>query len=177
MRTLIQELLPHAPKIGLFVAPEIPAKRLRGATRDYAKNVNSEDILALYDGTFLGNGRDGIVFLADRLIFQNSDLEPSQTIRYQNIVFIESRRSRLRGSYIGMEVNRGRATFSVRLDLSRHPQSLEYMEKFLRRVMLLSDSTDSEETDWDAVSKALNRLRSEGSLTEVDHQRLMGLST
>lgn len=177
MRILIEELLPHAPKIGLFVAPEIPGKRLQGAIRDYAKNIAPEDVLALYDGTFLGNGRDGAVFLEDRLIFQNSDLEPSQTVYYQNIVLVESSKSRLRGAYIGMDVNRGRATFSMSLDVSRHPRSLEYMEKFLRRVMLLSDSPDSAETDWGTVSKVLDELRSRGSLTEADYQRLMELST
>ncbi|MCY4158834.1 MAG: hypothetical protein OXE92_04295 [Bacteroidetes bacterium] len=173
MRTLIEDLLPHAPKIGLYVAPGIPSKRLRGATRDYAKDAHPEDILALYDGTFLGNGRDGIVFLEDRLIFQNSDLEPSQTVHYRDIVFVESSRSRLRGTHIAMEVNRGRATFSVKLDLSKHPDSLEFIEKLLSKVMLLPDSTESKETDWSAVSKALESLRSSGSLTESDYQRLM----
>jgi len=175
MRTLIEDLLPHAPKMGLYVAPGIPEKRLRGATRDYAKDAHPEDILALYDGTFLGNGRDGAVFLEDRLIFQNSDIEPSQTVHYRDIVFVESSRSRLRGAHIGIEVNRGRATFSVKLDLSKHPESLEFIEKLLRKVMLLPEPADSKETDWGAVSKALDRLRSSGNLTESDYQRLMSL--
>ena len=175
MRTLIKDLLPHAPKIGLYVAPEIPPKRLKGATRDYAKDAHPEDILALYDGTFLGNGKDGAVFLEDRLIFQNSDLESSQTVCYRDIIFIESSRSKLRGAHIMMEVNRGRAIFSVKLDLSRHPRSTEYIEQFLRNVMLLPDPSNSEETDWAAVSRALDRLRSDGSLTEVDYERLMNV--
>ena len=172
---MIQELLPHAPKIGLYVAPEIPRKRLIGATRDYAKEVDSEDILALYDGTLLGNGRDGAIFLGDRLIFQNSDIEPSQIVRYCDIVFVESSRSRLRGTYIKMEVNRGRATFSVRLDLSRHPQSLEFIEKLLHEAMLMPEPSNSESTDWNAVSRALAGLRSSGQLTESDYQKLMAL--
>ena len=175
MRTLIEDLLPHAPKIGLYVAPEIPPKRLRGATRDYAKDVNPKDILALYDGTFLGNGRDGVVFLEDRLVFQNSNLEPSQTVHYRDIVFVESSRSRLRGAYIEMEINRGRATFSVKLDLSKHPKSLEFIEKLLHKAMLLPELSDSQGTDWNAVGKALENLRSAGSLTEADYQRLMSL--
>ncbi len=174
MRTLIVDLLPHAPKIGLYVAPEIPSKKLRGATHDYAKGTHSEDVLALYDGTFLGNGRDGAVFLEDRLIFQNSDLEPSQTVCYRDIVFVESKRSKLRGAHITMEVNRGRATFSVKLDLSKNPGSLTYIEQLLRKVMLLPDpSINSEETDWEAVVRALECLRSEGRLTGTDFRRLM----
>lgn len=175
MRTLIKDLLPHAPKIGLYVAPEIPQKRLRGATRDYAKDTHPEDILALYDGTFLGNGKDGAVFLEDRLIFQNSDLESPQTICYHDIVFVESSRSKLRGAHIAMEVNRGRATFSVKLDLSKHPRSTEYIEQLLRNVMLLPDPSNSEKTDWAAVSRALERLRSDGSLTEIDYKKLMNV--
>ena len=173
MRTLIEDLLPHSPKIGLFVTPNIPAKRLRGATRDYAKEVHPEDIVALYDGTFLGNGRDGIVFLEDCLVFQNSDLEPSQIIHYRDIVFVDSRRSKLRGASIEMEVNRGKATFSVKLNLSKHPQSLEYIEKLLQQFLLLPEPFASGETDWDAVTQALDRLRSEGNLTDSDYTRLM----
>ncbi|MCY4224203.1 MAG: hypothetical protein OXF06_05145 [Bacteroidetes bacterium] len=175
MRSLIQDLLPHAPKIGLFVTPDIPQKRLKGATRDYAKDAHPEDIIALYDGTFLGNGRDGAVFLDDRLIFQNSDLEPSQTILYRDIVFIESRQSRIRGTHIEMEINRGRATFSVKLNLAKHPQSLEYIEKLLQKLMLAPDSHDSESTDWSAVTQALDRLRISGQLTESDFKRLMSV--
>ncbi len=175
MRSLVKNLLPHAPKIGLYVAPEIPSKRLRGATRDYAKDTHPEDILALYDGTFLGNGKDGVVFLEDRLIFQNSDLESPQTIHYRDIVFVESSRSKLRGTHIIMEVNRGRATFSVKLDLSKHPRSAEYIEEFLRNVMLLPDSSNLKETDWAAVSCALDRLRSDGSLTEADYEKLINV--
>ncbi|MCY4170770.1 MAG: hypothetical protein OXE59_04795 [Bacteroidetes bacterium] len=175
MRSLIQELLPHAPKIGLFVAPEIPSKRLKGATRDYAKEIHQEDIIALYDGTFLGNGRDGAIFLDDRFVFQNSDLEPSQTVNYRDIVFVEAYQSRIRGSHIEIEVNRGRATFSVRLDLSKHPKSMQYIEKLLHQVMLAPETTESIQTDWDAVSDALDNLRSKGLLTESDFQRLLNL--
>ena len=175
MRTLIEDLLPHAPKIGLYVTPGIPQKRLRGATRDYAKDAHPNDILALYDGTFLGNGKDGAVFLEDRLIFQNSDLESPQTVCYRDIVFIESSRSKIRGANIVIEVNRGRATFSVKLDLSRHPESTEYIEQLLRSVMLLPDPSSSKETDWTVVSRALDRLRSDGSLTEADYKKLMNV--
>lgn len=175
MRTLIEDHLPHAPKVGLYVAPRIPAKKLRGATRDYAKEAHTKDIIALYDGTLLGNGRDGIVFLEDRLIFQNSDLEPSQAVSYRDIVFVESSRSKLRGASIVMEVNRGSATFSVRLDLSKHKGSLEFIENFLRKVMLLPDLPTSEGTDWVAVTSSLDRLRSNGSLTEADYKRLMSV--
>ena len=178
MRSLIQDLLPHAPKIGLFVAPDIPSKRLKGATRDYAKEIHPEDIIALYDGTLLGNGRDGAIFLDDRLIFQNSDLESSQTINYRDIVFLESKQSRIRGTHIEMEINRGRATFSVKLNLTKHPQSLEYIETLLQKLMLVpEESHEGETTDWSAVTQALDRLRVSGQLTESDFKRLMSIGT
>jgi hypothetical protein len=173
MRSLIMDLLPHAPKVGLYVAPDVPEKKLRGAVRDYAKGVHSEDVVALYDGTLLGNGKDGAIFLNDRLIFQNSDFEPTQTVHYRDLVHLDSKRSRLRGTYIEMEVNRGRATFSAKLDLSKHPGSLEYIERLLQKVMLLPDQSTPSETDWNAVSRILEELRSSGKLTEADHHRLM----
>ncbi len=175
MRSLVQELLPHAPKIGLFVTPEIPSKRLKGATKDYAKKIHPEDIIALYDGTFLGNGRDGAIFLEDRFVFQNSDIESAQTIRYCDIVFVESHQSMMRGSYINIEVNRGRATFSVKLDLSKHPGSMKYIEKLFQKLMIVPESTDAQQTDWDAVIGALDVLHAKGQLTESDHQRLIKL--
>ena len=173
MRSLITDLLPHAPKMGLYVAPDIPEKKLRGAVRDYAKGVHPEDVIALYDGTLLGNGKDGAVFLDDRLIFQNSDFEPAQTVCYHDLVLLGTKQSRLRGTYIEMEVNRGRATFSAKLDLSKHPDSLEYIERLLQKVMLLPESSISDETDWNAVSRVLEGLRSSGKLTEADFRRLM----
>ncbi len=173
MRSLITDLLPHAPKMGLYVAPDIPEKKLRGAVRDYAKGVHPEDVIALYDGTLLGNGKDGAVFLDDRLIFQNSDFEPAQTVCYRDLVLLGTKQSRLRGTYIEMEVNRGRATFSAKLDLSKHPDSLEYIERLLQKVMLLPESSISNETDWNVVSRVLEGLRSSGKLTEADFRRLM----
>ena len=173
MRSLIEDLLPHAPKMGLYVSPDVPEKKLRGAVRDYAKGVHFEDVIALYDGTLLGNGRDGAIFLDDRLIFQNSDFEPAQTVRYRDLVHLDTKRSRLRGTYIEMEVNRGRATFSAKLDLSKHPDSLEYIERLLQQVMLLPEQSALGETDWDAVSRVLEELRSNGKLTEEDFRGLM----
>lgn len=173
MHSLITDLLPHAPKVGLYVAPDVPEKKLRGAVRDYAKGVQPEDVIALYDGTLLGNGRDGAIFLDDRLIFQNSDFEPAQTVHYRDLVNLVTKRSRLRGTYIEMEVNRRRATFSAKLDLSKHPGSLEYIERLLQNVMLLPEQSTPGETDWNTVSRVLGELRSSGKLTEADYHRLM----
>lgn len=173
MHSLITDLLPHAPKMGLYVAPDVPKKKLRGAVRDYAKGVHPEDVIALYDGTLLGNGRDGAIFLDDRLIFQNSDFEPAQTVHYRDLVNLVTKRSRLRGAYIEMEVNRGRATFSAKLDLSKNPGSLEYIERLLQNVMLLPEQSTPGETDWNTVSRVLEELRSSGKLTEADFHRLM----
>ena len=76
MLGLITDLIPHAPKLGLFVAPRIPAKKLRNAIEDYAPQLEPDDVLALFDATLTGNARDGMVLAADRLVFQNHNLEP-----------------------------------------------------------------------------------------------------
>ena len=53
---LVRTYLPHAPGLGLWLAPEIPARKLQGALGDYARGVAPEDVLALYDATVFGSG-------------------------------------------------------------------------------------------------------------------------
>lgn len=181
MTDLIREFLPHAPDMGLYVAPEIPDRKLMAALSDYAREVEPEDVMALYDATRLGSAKDGAVFLADRVVFQNNDLQTPRPLRYEDIVGVQSRRKLLGGRSVDVDLNRGRATVTETIDFSGQPAAAEYVERFLREAMLRSvrQHTDlppeapSGGTDRRAVEDALNELVGLGRLSLADRQRML----
>jgi hypothetical protein len=186
MEALLREYLPHAPNLGLYLAPEIPRAKLAAALGDYAPGVRPEEVLALYDATRLGSGKDGAVFLSDRFVFQNHNLQTPQTIRYEDVVRVEAKRQLLGGRRVEVDVNRGRATVAEALDFSGQPGAAEFVERFLREAMLRGGTRRSPEeerpaarteagTDVAAVARALDHLRAQGTLAASDHLRLLDL--
>lgn len=192
------ELLPHAPQVGLFVAPDIPQDKLANALGDYAKAVSESEVLALFDATLMGSAKDGAVFTADRLIFQNNDLQPVHEVRYHDIIQVESRRKLLGGRRIVMTVNRGRATFELELDFSGKPDAAEYVSRFLREASLRAEEATGgaasgvpmkgrdpaesrgalkadDATDVEAVADALRALHRDGLITTADMQAVLDL--
>lgn len=185
MKALILELIPHAPQMGLFTAPDIPDDRLRNALRDYAKDVRREDVLALYDSTLLGHAKDGAVFMADGLVFQNNNLEETQVVKYADIVAVDSRRRLLGGRKVTIEVNRGRATIMLTIDFSGKPDAAQYVERFLNEAMIRGAAAEMDRpaaanrtatgSDKVKVRQALEDLRSSGVLSESDYRALADL--
>lgn len=176
MRALVQEFLPNAPDLGLFVAPDIPSAKLSGAIGDYAPDVASGEVLALYDATRLGSAKDGALFLSDRLVFQNNDLQSPRAVRYEDIVGVQSKRQLLGGRRVEIEVNRGRATHSETVDFSANGGAAEFVERFLREAMLRGSAPEaSGVTDVRAVEATLDRLVREGALTPRDRARMLGV--
>ncbi len=181
MRDLIHELIPHAPHMGLYVAPNIPADKLRHALQDYAPSMQPDEVVALFDATLMGSAKDGAVFASDRFIFQNNDLESPQEVRYQDIVRVDEKRGFLKGSKILLEVNRGRATFDLKLDASGKPKALEFLSRFLHEAMLAPaepapappNARTAAGSDLHAVRQALDTLRAQGLLAETDYHRLL----
>lgn len=185
MKDLIQELIPHAPQMGLYVAPNVPDDRRRNALSDYGDEMRSDEVVALYDATLTGNAKDGALFAADRLVFQNTDLEAAQTVRYRDLVGINVKRRLLGGRKVVLDVNRGRATFQLTIDFSGSAEAAGHVARFLEEAMHRSARADmagsnpdtagdeSTETDIDAVRAALDDLRAEGRLTSRDFRRLM----
>lgn len=174
MTGLLREYLPHAPDLGLFVAPDIPEGKLRAALSDFAPEVRHEEVLALYDATRLGSAKDGAVFLADRFVFQNNDLQTPRAVRYEDVVGVRNKRQLLGGRRVEVEVNRGRATITESLDFSAQAGAAEYVERFLREAMLRSaSSSPTPRTDRATVEAALGRLVAAGSLTEEDRLRML----
>lgn len=182
MESLLLELLPQAPHLGLYVAPSVPEDKVRNAIGDYARSVAEEDVLALYDATLLGNAKDGAVFLRDRVVFQNNDLEPTHEVRYADVVRVVAKRKLLGGRKVQLDVNRGRATVTLTMDFSGRPDAAEFVARFLHETMLRGTpdeqpaprtAPDAAATDAVAVRSALERLHEEGRLTRGDLERMM----
>lgn len=189
MESLLHEYLPHAPQHGLYRTPDLPADKLRAALQDYAPEIAAEDVLALYDATRLGSAKDGAVFLADRLVYQNNDLTPAQTIRYEDIVRVSEKRLFLGGRKVELDVNQGRATTTHALDFSGRSDAAEFVARFLQEAMLASAraadtrasrseaasgsrSRTAAGSDVEAVERALAGLRTAGTLADADYRRL-----
>ncbi len=173
---LLREYIPHAPNIGLFVVPDIPRAKLSAAVGDYANSVEASQILALYDATRLGSGKDGALFLEDRIVFQNNNLEKPRTVRYDDIVRVDARRQLLGGRKVEIDINQGRATVTESIDFSGRPDAAEYVERFLREAMLTNlTKGESARTNVDRVRSALEQLVREGQLTEDDRSRILAV--
>lgn len=176
MEQLVQELIPHAPAMGLYVGQQIPPDKLKNAIADYAKDVAPEEVLALYDATILGNARDGALFLPDRLVFENNDLQGAEVVLYQDIVAVEVRRRLLGGKAIHLEVNRGRATFQLALDFSGKPDAVPYVVRFLNEAMLHQPRPSGGDVGrLEQVRVRLLEMMRDGLLREDEVQDMMGI--
>ncbi len=190
MDALIRELIPHDPSLGLYVAPDIPADKLQNAIGDYAKKVNRRDVVALYDATLMGSAKDGALFLADRLVFQNNNLEPGYDVRYADIVEVEKKKKLLGGQRLVLTVNRGRATIELEIDFSGKAKAAPYVARFLKDALWRSMEDDDDrpavtqdepvtrsgratETDIRAVEETLIELVRGGQLTQADYREMM----
>ncbi|MDZ4698290.1 MAG: hypothetical protein SH809_01180 [Rhodothermales bacterium] len=180
MEALIRDLIPHDPTVGLFVAPDIPEKKLKNALADYGKKLRQTEVVALYDATLLGTGGDGALFTGDRIVFQNSNLEPAHEVLYTDLIAIRARRKLMGGQKLELDVNRGRATIQLILDFSGKPDAAGYVSRFLEEAIqrVATQEMDVRQpgagaTDVDAVEQALNDLVRQGKLAPADLQRMM----
>ncbi len=188
MEKLIQELIPHDPTIGLFVAPDIPFKKLHNAIQDYAKNVRRKEIIVLYDATLMGSAKDGALFMNDRFVFQNNNLEPAYEVKYDDLVAVELKKKMMGGQRLLLSVNRGRATIEMELDFSGKAKAAPYVARLLEDILFRTTEAEMErgpirgagpefsgdgKTDIRIVEETLIALVREGSLSEEDFRELM----
>jgi len=64
---LLNNHLPHSADSAWFLAPHIPDKKLQNALGKYARNADTDSILALGDGTVFGSAKEGVLITADTL--------------------------------------------------------------------------------------------------------------
>ena len=187
MEKLIRELIPHDPTLGLYVAPDIPFKKLHNAIEDYAKDVRRREVVALYDATLMGSAKDGALFMADRLVFQNNNLEPAYEVRYEDLVQVEAEKKMLGGKRLKLSVNRGRATINLELDFSGKAKAAPYVTRLLEDILYRTIDAemarepvssndfprDGGRTNTRIVEETLIALVKEGNLSEEDFREMM----
>ncbi len=133
---LLKDLIPHAPRLGIYVHPHIPQRLVHNAIVDYAPAMGSQEVLALLDLTFLKNAKDGALLASDRMIFQNTDFDAPQLVRYTDIVGVERKR-RIFSCRLHLDINSGRSTFRVAMDFSGREKAVGFFECFFRETMLV----------------------------------------
>ena len=161
--------------MGLWMAPDIPPEKLRGALSDYGRGVDPEDVVVLYDGTVFGSAKDGALFLSDRLVAQTNDLEAPRTIRYAEVVGVRDRRNVLGGRRVEVEVGRGRTTVTEKLDFTAHGEAAPHVARMLEQLILQPPAPAAGATDRAAVAAALGRLVADGHLTDDDRARMLAV--
>lgn len=175
MEDLVTRYIPHAPKFGLFVRPDIPSELVGNAIEDYAKDVPESDVIALLDETYRKDGKDGVVFTAQYLVFQNYDFERPRKIWYKDIVQCVEKRKWM-STELHLDVNSGSATISEAIKFNYNRKACEYVYRFIVEVMRLVDARAGSRTlstNWPSVRLALRRLLDDGEITRADYDRLM----
>ena len=136
MRELIEQYIPHAPRLGLYRYPHIPDDKLTNALEDYAHTVSADEVVALYDATIFGSAKDGAVLTEERIVFQNTDLHPAQEMRYEDIVNVSSKKRLLGGNKVMVDHNEGHATVTHTIDFSGKGEAAQYVARFLHEAMI-----------------------------------------
>jgi hypothetical protein len=54
----------------LSIAPQIEEKKLNNAIKSFNYSGSSSNVVALYDTTMLGSGKDGLLFTGKQLIYR-----------------------------------------------------------------------------------------------------------
>ncbi|KGT46405.1 hypothetical protein [Acinetobacter sp. HR7] len=80
----LREELPKLSEKDIYIAPNIPEKKLNKAIKSFKYDGNPENIIALLDTTLLGSGADGLMFTGEKVIFKPGYLDPHH-IKYEDI--------------------------------------------------------------------------------------------
>ncbi len=169
------------------MAPNIPFKKLHNAIEDYAKDVRRKEVVALYDATLMGSAKDGALFMADRFVFQNNNLEPAYEVHYHDLVQVEPEKKMLGGKRLKLTINRGRATINLELDFSGRAKAAPFVSRLLEDILYRTiDAEMAREpitaadlpredgkTNVRIVEETLIALVKDGSLSEDDFREMM----
>jgi hypothetical protein len=83
----LRENLPSiAPKY-VYVAPDIEEKRLDNAVKAFGYAGPASNVIALFDITLLGNGKDGLLFTGEQLIYRPAFTDPV-AVRFADIATV-----------------------------------------------------------------------------------------
>ncbi|EFN9662980.1 hypothetical protein HVW53_16115 [Escherichia coli] len=77
------------PDKNLYIAPDIPDKKLNNV----AKSMNLQDdynyVIALLDSSLLGNGKEGIAFTGERMVYKAGPFTSPNTVYFNEIETVE----------------------------------------------------------------------------------------
>lgn len=103
---VIQEALKGHTDSHVFVGNKIPADKLANAIAAYAQHVLPKDALLLYDNTFFGGAKDGLLLTRDSVYWRNSSSSVGQ-IRYVDIPHVGFFRTNSYFQAAKIELNKG----------------------------------------------------------------------
>lgn len=69
-------------------APEIPEKKLNNAAKSFKCEDSISSIIAIFDNTVFGSGKDGLVFTGEKIIYRPSFSEPIE-LRFNDFESVE----------------------------------------------------------------------------------------
>ncbi|MGE4339717.1 MAG: hypothetical protein AB7E55_27700 [Pigmentiphaga sp.] len=69
-----------ASEKNVFVAPRIPEKKLNAAIKAFDFSGNPDSVIAIYDNTLLGSGKDGLLFTGERVIYRPTFSDPIEIV-------------------------------------------------------------------------------------------------
>ena len=76
--------LPKEKDPKLFIAPDIPGKKLKNAIKSYAKDITPEQALAMWDSTVFGNGKKGFI-ITERIFYYSELMDKPWVVPYESI--------------------------------------------------------------------------------------------
>ncbi|RKZ74671.1 MAG: hypothetical protein DRQ57_10190 [Gammaproteobacteria bacterium] len=99
----------------VFVAPEIPGKKLNNAVKAFNCEDNLDSILAIYDNTSFGSAKEGLVFTGEKIIYKPSSSEPTElhfndfeSVEYIENVTVNEKGKEKREEYIEITLSSGK---------------------------------------------------------------------
>lgn len=79
----------------VFVAPQIPLKKVSGALSTYAKGIAPSDILVLFDNTVFGSAKDGVVITSKEIRLRENPASSVARFNLEKIGRVQWERQRL----------------------------------------------------------------------------------
>lgn len=80
----LRENLSKIAKNSLYIAPDIPEKKVNGAVKAFNYSGDVSNIIALFDDTLFGSGKTGILFTGKQMIYKE-DFEDPVVFDYEEI--------------------------------------------------------------------------------------------
>jgi hypothetical protein len=82
-RTYAPEL-PKEKDPKIFIAPDIPDKKLKKAIDSYATDITPEHVLAMWDSTVFGSGKKGFL-ITERVFYYSELMDKPWVVPYESI--------------------------------------------------------------------------------------------